>query len=115
MGSSWSRAVIFCVVLAFASGGMIRAATAGRPCLSQSPVAAAHESHGAHHHSSDKAPPKEANGKCCGMCIVASTGIMPVQAEITEIRITRIDYVSAPAKIAGCSIVLDPGIPKRPA
>jgi len=49
------------------------------------------------------------------MCIVASTGIMPVQAEITEIRITRIDYVSAPAKIAGCSIVLDPGIPKRPA
>jgi len=49
------------------------------------------------------------------MCIVASTGIMPVQAEITEIRITRIDYVSAPAEIAGRSIVLDPGIPKRPA
>jgi hypothetical protein len=118
MRSFWSRGLILFVVLAFASGAFIRAVTAGQPCLSLSPMpaASAHQDHAAHHHSPDKpASKKEANEKCCGICIVASAGIVPIQAEITETRVTRIDYPGAPAEIAGLSVVLDPGIPKRPA
>jgi hypothetical protein len=106
------------MIVAFASGGFIRAATAGQPCLSHSPLPAvqndhaAHANHAAHHHS-NKGHTKDGNAKCCGMCIVGSTGIVPAQAEVTEIRVTRIDYVSLPAKVIGRSIPLDPRIPKR--
>jgi hypothetical protein len=115
----WFRGFIICLTIAFASGGFIRAATAGQPCLSHSPLAALQESHAAHqghasHHHSDKGHTKAANGKCCGMCIVGTTGIVPAQAEATEIRVTRIDFVSAPAEAAGRAVPLDPGIPKRP-
>jgi hypothetical protein len=114
----WFRGFIVCLAIAFATGGFIRAATAGQPCLSHSPLPAIQSDHAAHaghaaHHGSDKGHTKDGNTKCCGMCIVGSTGIVPAQMEVTESRITRIDYVSPPATATGRSVPLDPGIPKR--
>jgi len=92
---------------------LIRAAAAGQPCLNQSPIAAAHENHGAHHHSGG-APAEKADVKCCGLCVVASVAIMPVCVEVAAARIVQADYLSAPQTIRGHLASLDPGIPKRP-
>jgi len=113
----WFRGFIVCLAIAFATGGFIRAATAEQPCLSHSPASAAYETHAAHQghggHHSDSDHGKKADQKCCGMCIVGAAGIVPIQAGVAEIRITRIDYVSAPIEVAGRSAPLDPGIPKH--
>jgi hypothetical protein len=113
MGISRSRAFILCVAIAFASSGFIRAATAGQPCMNHAPAASLHESHAAHHHPEGGKHTKSADGKCCGICIVASAGIVPAQGEMREIRATRIDYANEPAEMTGRAVVLDPGIPKR--
>jgi hypothetical protein len=110
-----SRGFVILFIVAFVSGGFVRAAVAGQPCPSQPvpPIAAAHENHAAHHHSGG-APAEKADVKCCSMCIVASAAIMPLCGEVAAARTAPVDYPSMPQKIRGHFAALDPGIPKRP-
>jgi len=113
MGLCRLRAFVLCVAVAFAGSGFVRAATAGQPCLNHSAAASVHEGHGADHHPDSSKHTKDANMKCCGICISASAAILPAQDETGKIRAARIDYPSKPVHLTGRSVALDPGIPKR--
>src|SRR6185312_5801897 len=92
MSGSAYRAFIICLIVAFAVCGVVRAASAGQPCASNVHDAAAHTSHANHQHSHNKKPVKESTAKCCGMCIVASTGILQAPAIIADATASRADY-----------------------
>lgn len=115
MFRSTYRAIVICLIVTFAVGGVVRAANAGQPCVSKVPVSvASHTEHASHQHSHHKQQPtKDSTAKCCGMCVVASTGILPIPSVIVDAVVSRADYQAHNEHWASRRTPLDPGIPKQ--
>lgn len=115
LGSAY-RTFVVCLIVAFAVCGVVRAANAGQPCAANIHLATAHSDHASHQHShSEKSekPIKESTAKCCGMCIVASNGILQAPAIIADATASRADYHAVSAHFDARRSPLDPGIPKQ--
>ena len=112
-GSAY-RTFVACLIVAFAVCGVVRAANAGQPCVSNIHVSvASHAEHASHQHSHTEQPVKESTAKCCGMCIVASTGILQAPAIFADVAASRADYRTVNEHFDARRSPLDPGIPKQ--
>lgn len=112
-GSAY-RTFVVCLIVAFAVCGVVRAANAGQPCASNLPASSTlHAEHASHQHSHSEKPIKESTAMCCGMCIVASTGVLQAPTIIAEVAASRADYHAVSEHFDARRSPLDPGIPKQ--
>jgi len=115
MSSARHRTFVFLLALALAASGIGRAMSVEHPCAPAAEHAVMHS--GAHadhhlHHSDDDKNSTKSGAKCCGMCIVAATGILPAPHDMTASTVSSVYYPVGSHSLYGRWVLLDPGIPK---
>ena len=116
MRTSRHAAFVIFLTLVFSASGIIRAVSAEHPCVSAPLQAIAHDAGQAghqHHHGAKEQPVKQSGAKCCGICVVAATGILTAPSDAADLIVSSVFYPADGKRLDGRWVLLDPGIPKH--
>ena len=116
MRASRYSAFVISLVLVFSVSGIVRAVSAGHPCVSAPQEAIAHYAEHAghqHHHGTKEEPVKQSEAKCCSLCVVAAAGILVTPSATADLIVSSVFYPADGKSLYGRWVQLDPGIPKH--